>query len=90
MAGSQQYSVTSGAAVLIAAAPASAGIGPCGWFYIATTQTIYIGGSSAVSSSNGATATSSGPFTGWLFPGDQIWAVASSTTSSVSVLQTGA
>lgn len=96
MAGSQQFSVTSATAVPVASAPGS-GVpqatipGPVGWFYLANSSSgaIYIGGAN-VSSSNGALVAASGTFSGFLFSGDTIYAIASSTTSTVSVLQTGA
>jgi hypothetical protein len=96
VAGSEQYSVTSSAAVLVAAAPGS-GVpqsaipGPVGWFYLSNSSSgaIYIGGAN-VSSANGALVAASGTFSGFLFSGDAIYAIASSTTSAVTVLQTGA
>lgn len=95
MAGSQQYSVTSATAVPVAAAPGS-GVpqatipGPVGWFYIANgANAVYLGGAN-VSTSNGALVAANGTFTGFLYPGDVIYAIASSTTSTVTVLQTGA
>ncbi len=98
VAGSQQYSVTSGAAVLLASAPGSTVPnatlpGPLGQAYIANGSggTIYLGGSN-VSTSNGIAlaASTTLPSPLFLFSGDAIYAIASSTTSTVSVLQTGA
>jgi hypothetical protein len=95
VAGSQQYSVTSTTAVLLASAPGSGSPntinpGPVGWFYLANSSagSVYVGGSN-VTTSNGALVAASGTFTGFLFTGDAIYAIASSTTSTVSVLQTG-
>jgi hypothetical protein len=95
LAGSQQFSVTSGSAVAVASAP-GAGIpqatitGPVGWFYLANgANPVHLGGSN-VSTSNGAAVAANGTFSGFLFPGDTIFAIADSTTSTVSVLQTGA
>lgn len=91
--GSQQYSVTSGSAVLIASMPpatGSPGYQQTGSLVINNTGgVVYLGGSN-VSSSNGLAVASSATtyFTIPLFPGDSVYAIAASTTSVVSVLQT--
>lgn len=67
-------------------------MGPTGWFYLSNASggtTVYLGGA-GVTPSNGALVATSGTFTGYLFPGDQVYAVTSSSTSTVTVLQTGA
>jgi hypothetical protein len=89
VAGCQQYTVTS-APQLIIAAPAGATIAPVGWFYVANgAAAVYLGGDGTVSSTTGALVAINGTFTGFLFPGDQIWAY-SAGSSTVTVLQTGA
>jgi hypothetical protein len=92
MAGAQQYSVTT-AAALLASAPVSAAPGPAGWFAVAngsTAQTVYLNGGTAVSSTNGYALATSSNLSGWLFPGDQIYGIAGAGTATVSVLVTGA
>lgn len=87
MTGSQQFTVTTTPQV-IAAAPAGTTIMPVGWFYLANgAAAIYLGGS-GVSATTGALVAINGTFTGFLFPGDQIWAYCA-TTSTVTILQTG-
>lgn len=88
--GSQQYAVT-GTASIIASAPGDAlpgaAGGPVAQVVVATTADIFLGGSN-VSSSNGLKVSSTtAPFPITLFPGDILYAVAS-TTATVSVLQT--
>ena len=90
MAGAQQYTVT--AAALIASAPPSVNTtGPVGWFYIANgAAVVYLGGSAAnATATTGASVAINGTFSGFLFPGDQIWAFCA-TTSVVTILLTGA
>lgn len=90
--GSQQYSVTSSTAVPIAVAPGDALPGgtpiASASVVISTTQTVLLGGSN-VSTSNGLSLTNTAsPLTVILYPGDTLYAIASSTTAAVSVLQT--
>lgn len=91
MASSAQYSVGASAQV-IAAAPAEAGdnAGPAGWVYLSNGSggSIYLGGPN-VSSANGASVAASATWTGFLFPGDQLYAVQNSGASTVGVLTTG-
>lgn len=86
--GSQQYSVTSATAVLIASVPPVTG--SLGYqtasVVVATSAAVLLGGSN-VSTANGLSV-ASGPLTVALFPGDNLYAIASSTTATVSVLQT--
>jgi hypothetical protein len=91
MAGSAQYSPGAGTAVSIAACPPTVTPGPLGWFYISNGGTVscYIGGGSAVTSSNGVAVAASGTINGYLFAGDNLYAVAASGTGQLSVLQTG-
>jgi len=92
MAGSAQYTAGASTAVLVAAAPVSQTPGPVGWFYFANGSgsiVVYLGGP-GVTASNGAAVAANGTFSGYLFSGDQIYAIAASSTAAVSVLQTGA
>jgi hypothetical protein len=90
VAGSAQYTVGASTPALIASAPAGGGTGPVGWFYFTNgSGVIYLGGS-GVTSANGAQLAASTTLTGWLFPGDSIYAITASSTSAVGVLQTGA
>jgi len=90
VAGAQQYTVAT-TPVLIASAPATVTNGPSGWFYLSNTgATVYLAGSSAnATATTGAAVVTTGTFTGFLFPGDQIWAFCA-TSTVVTVLQTGA
>lgn len=90
MAGSAQVSVTSAAAVLLAAAPVTLTPGQCGWAFLsnASSGAVWLGGP-GVTASNGASLAASGTLPVPLFPGDQVWAIAASTTSVVGVLATG-
>jgi hypothetical protein len=89
MSASAQYPVGT-APTLLASAPASGVVGPTGWMYLVNGSggTIYLG-AAGVTSTNGAPVAASTSFTGYLFPGDVVYAVTASGTSTVSVLQTG-
>ena len=91
MAGSAQVSVTSGAAVLLAAAPVTLTPGQCGWAFVSNSSSgkVWLGGP-GVTATNGAGLAASGTLPVPLFPGDQVFAIADTTTSVVGVLQTGA
>ena len=91
MAGSAQYTVGTTPTLLASCPPASAP-GPLGWFSVAngTAATVYLGGGTAVSSTNGYALAASGTLQGYLFSADQVFGVCSSGSSAVSVLQTGA
>ena len=90
MAGSQQYAVGT-APTLLASCPSTVTPGPLGWFYFTngTAATVYLGGGTGVTSSNGASLAASTTLTGYLFAGDNLYAVTASGTSTVGVLQTG-
>jgi hypothetical protein len=90
VAASDQYAVGTVPA-LLASAPAIAYPGPAGWFYITvgTATSVYLGGS-VVTTSNGAQAGAGSTLTGYLFSGDQVYAVTAAGTVTVGVLQTGA
>lgn len=90
MAGSQQYAVGT-APTLVLSAPQASQVGPSGWFYVVagTAATVYLG-SPVVTSSNGAAIAAGGTVTGFLFPGDTLYALTASGTSTLAVLQTGA
>ncbi len=87
--GSYQVTVGSSTAVLLAQAPNSVGPGPVGSVFISNGSgaAIFIGGAH-VTSSNGASLAASTAITLWLFPGDALYAVTASSTSSVGVIQT--
>jgi len=91
MAGSAQWAVGT-TPVLIASAGPAATVGPTGWFYIVNSPTtaVYLGGGTSVTSTTGASLATSGTVSGFLFPGDTLYAVTASSTSTVSVLQMGA
>ena len=91
MAGSAQVSVTSATAVLLAAAPATLTPGQAGWAFLSNSSSgaVYLGGP-GVTTSNGASLAASATLNVPLFAGDQVYGIASSTTSVVGVLQTGA
>ena len=87
MAGSLQYTVAS-SAVPIASAPAASAPGPVGWFYIANgAAAIFIGGP-GVTTGTGAQIAANGTLSGFLFPGDQLYAICG-TSSTVGVLTAG-
>jgi hypothetical protein len=90
VAGSAQYAIGT-APSLVISAPAVSATGPVGWFYAVagTAASVLLGGSSATSS-NGAALAAGGTLSGFLFAGDQIYALTASGTSTLSVLQTGA
>lgn len=93
MAGSNQYVVgtAASAATLLAAAPNTVTAGPAGWFSIVNGGTIiYYGGGTAVTQNSGVPLAANATLTGFLFPGDQIYAVTISGSSTVSVFQAGA
>ena len=79
------------AATQVLAAPAALTQGPAGWFSVTagTAAAVYLGGS-LVTSANGYALTAGGTLTGWLFPGDCVYALTASGTSTLAVLQTGA
>jgi hypothetical protein len=91
MAASQQYAIGA-TAVPIASAPAEANVvpGPTAWFSLSNGSggSIYLGGAN-VSSSNGYPMALSTALTGYLFPGDVLYAVQNSGASTVSILVTG-
>jgi len=90
VAGSQQYAIGT-APSLVASARAGSVPGPVGWFYAVagTAASVYLGGS-PLTSSNGAALAAGGTMSGFLFQGDQIYALTASGTSTLAVLQTGA
>ena len=90
MTGSAQYTVGT-APTLLASCPPAGAPGPLGWFSIAngTAATVYLGGGTAVSSTNGYPLGASGVVSGYLFPADQVFGICASGSSPVSVLQTG-
>ena len=91
MAGSQQYT-TSTTAQLIASAPAEAAdeAGPMSWVYLTNGSggSCYLGGA-GLTTSNGASVAASTTWTGFLFPGDQLYVIQNSGSSALGVLQTG-
>lgn len=92
MAGSGQYTVGT-APTLLASAPLVSPPGPVGWFVVTNggANPIYLMGGTASTASLGAAVAAGATQAGWLFRGDAIWAVTSSSTSTpVGVLQTGA
>lgn len=77
--------------LLASSATAADALIPSGECYITNgTTAIYLGGSAAVNTSNGflIAASANAPVI-HLFPGDQVFAVAASGTSTVHVTQTG-
>jgi predicted phage tail protein len=90
VAGSAQFAIGT-AASLVMVAPASSAAGATGWFYAVagTAASVYLG-ASGVTSSNGAALAAGGTLSGFLFPGDQVYALTASGTSTLAVLQTGA
>jgi hypothetical protein len=88
-AGGQSYSVTSATPVLLASAPPSSFQGPVGSAVITNGAggAVQLSGP-GVTSSTGYPLAASTTITVTLYPGDAIYAVAASTTSTVSVLQT--
>lgn len=86
--GSYQVTVGSSTAVLLAQAPAG-GSGPVASVFISNGSgaAIFLGGAH-VTSSNGASLAASTAITLWLFPGDALYAITASSTSSVGVIQT--
>lgn len=91
MAGSAQVPVTSAAAILLAAAPATLTPGQIGWAFVSNSASgkVWLGGP-GVTATNGAGLAASATVFVPLFAGDQVWAIADATTSVVGVLQTGA
>lgn len=91
MAGSNQYTVGT-APTLLASAPPVSPPGPVGWFLISNggTAPIYLLGGTSSTASLGASVAAGVSQSGWLFRGDNIWAITQSGSStSVGVLQTG-
>jgi hypothetical protein len=90
MAGSAQWTVGT-TPTLLASCPATVTPGPLGWFSIAngTAATVYLGGGTAVSSTNGYPLAASGVVSGYLFPADQVFGICAAGSSAVRVLQTG-
>lgn len=90
MAGSAQYAIGT-AAALVASAPPSGFPAPSGWFsaVAGTAAAVYLGGST-VTSANGYVLAAGGTLSGWLFPGDALYALTASGTSTLAVLQLGA
>jgi len=87
MAISAQFTVTAAAQPLIMAPPGPQP-GPVGWWYITNgAAVIYLGGP-GVTVSSGAAVAASATLSGFLWPGDVIWAV-SAGSSTVGVLRTG-
>lgn len=87
--GGQSVSVTSATAVPLAAVPASAFTGPVGAAVISNGSggTVQLSGQ-GVTTTTGYPLAASTTITVTLYPGDAIYAIAASTTSTVSVLQT--
>ena len=81
MASSEVFSVGT-VATVVAACPANPGGEIQGWF------TGVVGGA-AVTSTTGYSVATGGTLTGFLFPGDQVYAVTSAGGGTVTVLQTG-
>jgi hypothetical protein len=75
--------------VLLAQAPVSSASGPVASVLISNGSgaAIYLGGA-GVTSSNGSVLAASTAVTLWLFPGDAVYAITASSTSTVGVLQT--
>jgi hypothetical protein len=86
---SDQYTIGTAASLLAASSPGVIAA-PSGWFYITNGSgaTIYLG-AAGVTSSNGASVATSATLTGYLFPGDKLYACTASSTSAVGVLQSG-
>lgn len=92
MTGSNQYTIGT-APTLLASAPLVSPPGPVGWFVVTNggANPIYLIGGTANTAALGAAVAAGAVQSGWLFRGDQLWAVTSSSTSTpVGVLQTGA
>jgi hypothetical protein len=91
MAGSGQVTVTSAAAVLLAAVPPAVTPGQQGWAWLSNGSggKIWVGGP-GVTAGNGAGLAASTALSVPLFPGDQVYGIADSATSVVGILQTGA
>jgi hypothetical protein len=87
--GGQSSSVTSSTAVLLAAVPTSSFTGPVGSAVISNGSggTVQVSGQ-GVTTSTGYPLAASTTITVTLYPGDAVYAIAASTTSVVSVLQT--
>lgn len=87
--GSSQQSVGSGAPTLLASVPQTAAPGPAASVFISNGSgaVVYLGGSN-VSSTNGAAMAVSTQITLTLFPGDALYAITASGSSTVSVVQT--
>lgn len=88
MASSEVFPVGT-VATVVAAAPANPGAALSGWFTgVVSGATVYFGGA-AVTSSTGYSVATGGTLTGFLFPGDSVYAVTSAGGGTVTVLQTG-
>ena len=62
---------------------------PAGWFSVTSgTIAMYLGGPK-VTSTNGAQVAANASLTGWLFGGDQLYAITASGSATAAVLQTG-
>jgi len=87
--GSNQVTVGSSTPVLLAQAAVSFAPGPVASVLISNGSgaAIFLGGS-GVTASNGSQLAASTAITLWLFPGDSLYAVTASSTSTVGVLQT--
>jgi hypothetical protein len=90
MAGSAQVTVTSSAAVLLAAAPLAAYAGQTGWTCLSNGAggKVWIGGP-GVTSGSGVALAASAVLSIPLFSGDQVYGIADSASSVMSVLTTG-
>jgi hypothetical protein len=91
MAGAAQYSPGAGTAVSIVSAPASVVPGAVGWWSVNNggTVTCYLGGS-GVSTTNGYPVIVNATTSGYVFSGDNLFAVSASGTGQLNVLQMGA
>jgi hypothetical protein len=92
MAGSNQYTCGT-APTLLASAPPVSPPGPVGWFLVTNggTTPIYLMGGTANPAALGPTVAAGANQSGWLFRGDNLYAVTQGgTATSVGVLQTGA
>jgi hypothetical protein len=90
VAGSAQYSIGT-APTLVVSAPAASVPGPVGWFcaVAGTAASVLLGGAGAGTASSMALA-AGGTLSGFLFQGDQVYALTASGTSTLAVLQMGA
>ena len=90
MAGSSQVTVGT-APTLLASCPPALTPGPLGWVSLSNggTVPVYVGGGTNVSTSNGYAIAASGALQGYVFAGDNLYALTSTSTAAVSVLQTG-